>query len=1410
MSSGKHTQPLNVGIDIGSVSVNLALVTGEGEVVKDYYVRTYGKPLETTFKLLEEVESEVGRHNLTRMAFTGTGARTLAELLGTSFVNEIVAQARAEEALHPEVRTIIEIGGEDSKLIVLKPDQQTGKLAIEDFAMNTLCAAGTGSFLDQQAHRLRLSIEDEFGQLALKCQTPPRMAGRCSVFAKTDMIHLQQQATPDYDIVAGLCYALARNLKSNLAKGRDLEKPIAFQGGVAANQGVVRAFKDVLELAEGELIIPEYHASMGAIGAVLTIMDTGQDSPYPGAEAVEAVSKRTSTETHRLPPLAFHKGARNRHYSSMMRELPDGPAKKVPAYLGVDVGSISTNVVAIDEEKRLLAKSYLMTAGRPLEAVKQGLREVGELVGDKIEVKGVGTTGSGRYLTGDFVGADVVRNEITSQATASALIDSSVDTIFEIGGQDSKYISLAGGVVVDFDMNHACAAGTGSFLEEQAEKLDISIKEEFGNLALSSKNPVKLGQRCTVFMESDLLHHQQHGAGTAELVAGLAYSIVHNYLNLVVGKRRIGDNIFFQGGVAANQGVVAAFEQVTGKPVTVPPHYEVTGAIGCAVLAMEFVEQQAPGYKSKFRGFDLAERRYQLRSFECDGCPNNCEVKEVIIEGEEPLYYGSRCDKWNLKDRQKQESRVPDLFAEREHFLLADYLGDEKPPATKGRVGLPRALFYYEMLPFWRTFFQALGYEVVLSPRTNKSIISKGVEVVAAETCFPVKVMHGHVRELLTKDLDFIFLPSIINLQADFENQEKNAVCPYVQTIPYQVRAALDFPKDGPELLMLPLHFQRGLKVVTRELFPLTHNLKVSKSNIRQAVKLAACAWQSFAQKCQSRGQEILSKLTREDNAMVVISRPYNGCDRGLNLDLPKKLRDLEVLAIPIDFLSLAEVDISDDWDNMYWKYGQLILSAARQVRDNNLLNAVYISNFSCGPDSFLATFFRKVMGDKPALLLEIDEHSADAGIITRCEAFLDSVRNTSVARTPRLPVFRSPIVQGDGRVLWIPRMAEHAVVVAAAFRAHGMAAEALPPTDEESLEIGRRFTTGKECLPAVVTAGDMVKKIQEPGFDPERAAFFMPSGTGPCRFGNYNKLHRLVLEEVGHPEIPIVSPNQGKQFYQDFAHMKSDPSRLAWQGIIATDGFYKVLHATRPYELEPGATDRVFRESIERLKRAMESQGDILQAVKESAEAFARIPKDTSRRKPLIGVVGEIFVRFHLFSNNNVIRQLEALGAETDLASFGEWIFYSNWTRLRESKELRDIRSLLTNRITNAFQRHTEKRLKAPLQPLCHHLIEPPISEVLTLGNQYLDDSFEGEAILSVGKTLEFYHQHASGVVNVMPFTCMPGTVVAAMLKKLREDHGLFPIVSVAYDGQQEAGTLTRLEAFMHQAHEYQAHKRL
>ena len=542
-----------VGFDIGSVSLNSVIIDTDDNIIEDFYDFLHGRPFNVLKDRFSKILEKYPPDTLKGIAITGAGGKLATDLIGGVFINEIIAQATSTGFLYPEARTVIEIGGEDSKLIILEKDPENGHSRLVDFEMNSICAAGTGSFLDQQARRIGVSIEKEFGEMSLKSVDPPRIAGRCSVFAKSDMIHHQQIATPLHDIVAGLCFALARNFRSNVARSKEIKKPVIFSGGVAANIGMVRAFKEVLSLSDSELIISPHHASMGAIGAVYYArLNNMEMNHFHGLSRLDDYLLSTSADFASLSKLKESAAEYKKDVFS-----PKNGGKKLPVYLGLDIGSLSTNVVLIDEQHRVVARRYLPTAGKPLEAIQRGMTEIYDEVGNDVEVIGAGTTGSGRYLTGDFIGADAIRNEITAQATAAIDYDPTVDTIFEIGGQDSKYISIENGVVVDFEMNKVCAAGTGSFLEEQAEKLNINIVGEFGKMALSAENPVKLGDRCTVFMESDLNSFMQKGAHNENLVGGLAYSIVYNYLQKVVGDRKIGDKIFFQGGVTNNKAVVA-------------------------------------------------------------------------------------------------------------------------------------------------------------------------------------------------------------------------------------------------------------------------------------------------------------------------------------------------------------------------------------------------------------------------------------------------------------------------------------------------------------------------------------------------------------------------------------------------------------------------------------------------------------------------------------------------------------------------------------------------------------------------------------------------------------------------------------------------------------------------------------
>jgi len=1403
--AGDGNGAVHIGLDIGSVSVNTVVLNDAKEVLWEDYSRTQGRPLEVATRVLSDLLERFPPGTVASCSLAGTGAGQLAKVMEGTFVNEIIAQTKAVEHFYRDAKTIIEIGGEDAKLILTRLDE-AGNLIIDDFAMNSLCAAGTGSFLDQQAHRMGYTI-DEFSRLALKSETPPRIAGRCTVFAKTDMIHLQQGATPDFEIIAGLCFALARNLKSNIGKGKTVQPPVVFQGGVAANHGVRKAFEEVLGLGEGNLVVPPHYASMGAIGAALTTMENRPKAahPFQGLELLKDHLATHSPKAKRLPPLAYDEREQESGDGAYHKQsTPKKSDEPQEVFLGIDVGSISTNVVLINADRQLVAKAYLMTAGRPLEAVKEGLRIVGEQCGDSVRVAGAATTGSGRYLTGDFIGADIIRNEITAQATAAADIDPRVDTIFEIGGQDSKYISLKNGVIVDFMMNKVCAAGTGSFLEEQAEKLGMSIKGEFGQLATSAKNPVRLGERCTVFMESDLVHYQQLGCHKDDLVAGLSYSIVENYLNRVVEHRKIGDFIFYQGATAQNTGIVAAFEKTVGKPVRVPPHCDVTGAIGAALLAMK----ERTWDVSRFKGFDVSKSEYTIRSFECAKCPNRCEIRKVTVEGgERPLFYGGRCERYESKAAGTQQRELPDLFAERQRWLLETPFEEVVHRGAKhrrGDIGIPRTMFFMELAPFFITFFETLGYRVVISEQTHKRLIHKGVETIVAETCFPIKVAHGHILDLLEKGINTVFLPHVIDLKRA-PGAAFGYICPYAQTLAYTCHSSIDFKKAGARVVQPVLYFGRGYSKLLKGLKTLTKSLGLDSDSITQAAQAAWQAQERFYGRLKSRGDAILKGLEPNEKLMIVVSRPYNGFDPGINLNLPKKLRDLDTLAMPMDFLRLDEAATGNQGIlDQYWRFGQKIMAAAEIIRNHPQLFAIYITNFGCGPDSFISHFFHQSLRGKPYLEIEIDEHSADVGAITRLEAFLDSLNNAapSQLQSAGRPSPRQPGSQK--RKIFIPPMSDQAYAVAAAFRACGVEAQVLPESDEETVTVGRQFTSGKECYPCILTTGDMVKQTRQPDFDPDRSAFFMPSGTGPCRYGQYHRFHRLVLDQLGHRDVPIYAPDQSEVFYKELGMMNSDFPKLGWQGLVAVDLLEKVVRQVRPYEAERGTSDRLYDWGLGKICRTVENRGNVMGTLELIRATFDTVTLNGARPKPVVGIVGEIYTRANRFANEDAISRIEALGGEVWMSPIAEWVLYINFIAKQRSFEKRQPGTWLKNVWTDYLQRRYEHRYASVFSDNLRYLWEPPTRKLLQKAAAYLDPRFRGESVLSVGKGMDYIERRAAGLVSIMPFTCMPGTIVSALLKRLKEDNNNIPYLNLSYDGQTETNTATRLEAFMYQVHRY------
>ena len=998
---------INLGLDIGAISLKLAALGRPADravlqtlcaanpvfrltefaapdgkrlpVVLSEYRRIAGSPIQSTYDLLQEFYDGVPEKQIEGIRVTGSGARTIAKILGLYFENEFKAVARMMGAYYPRVKTVFEIGGESSKYIRLE------KGGIVDYDRSGECAAGTGSFLDQQALRMQYSVE-EVGDLVAGAAHAARIAGRCSVFAKSDMIHAQQKGYSRPEILRGLCDAVARNFKSSIVKGRKVEAPAALVGAVALNQGVTRALREAFSLGENDLFVPEAYAWCGAIGTAML--------------EAEETRKRSFVEIHRLDQHETEDRVQDTERLSMddvllLRDrvapyVPppgDGP---IPAYLGLDIGSVSTNVVAIDERGTVIHDVYLRTAGRPVEAVQQGLSEVEALWGRRLEIRGVGTTGSGRELIAEFVGADVVNDEITAHKTGAWHVSQvhtgePVDTIFEIGGQDSKFISIENGVVVDFAMNEACAAGTGSFLEEQAEKLGISIKGEFAKLALASPSPTRLGERCTVFMERDVTGWLHKGESVPNIVAGLAFSIALNYLNRVVRGRRIGKVIYFQGGTAYNDAVAAAFAGVLGKKIVVPPFNGVMGAIGMALIARQW--HAASQGRTRFRGWNLQDLQLATRDFVCKACSNLCDIKEFNIEGQKS-YWGDKCsDKFRKPSPTGRKPVIEDLFALREKWL-AEIVA--QPVKGGFRIGLPAAMSTFERYPFWHKYLSELGFECVLSPPTDPRISARGVELAVAEPCYPVQVAHGHAQALIDMGVDYILVPNILNAEAEGTAAGTAHYCPWNQTLPFVLMSAPGLEAHRGKFLAPTLHFGLGPAYIKTALAGMVQRLGVRRRASDRAVDAAYAAQRVFSDRQLEAGRRAMAVLDETgEPGLILVGRGYNIYDRAINCDIPRKLRHrYGANVIPLDFLVTGGEPI--DHENMYWISGRKILEAARLTAGRENLHLVYISNFKCGPDSYIKHFTRDAAG-APLLVLQFDGHGNDAGYMTRCEAYLDS-----------------------------------------------------------------------------------------------------------------------------------------------------------------------------------------------------------------------------------------------------------------------------------------------------------------------------------------------------------------------------------------------------------------------------------
>ncbi|MFA5367783.1 MAG: acyl-CoA dehydratase activase-related protein, partial [Dehalococcoidia bacterium] len=985
---------------------------------------------------------------------------------------------------------------------------------------------------------------------------------------------------------------------------------------------------------------------------------------------------------------------------------------------------------------------------------------------------------------------DLIRNEITAQTRAAADVDPDAD-IIEIGGQDSKLVIKRNGVVVDYQMNKACAAGTGSFIDELAEQLGVNVKNgDFARLAFQAPHTIGLGSRCAAFMGQAVASAQQEGVPIEIICASLANSIAANYLSKVVSRRKLGDKVILTGAVFYNDAVVSAFKQsLPGKTIIVPEHKEVSGAMGAALLAREMLNS-AP---SRFKGFQqVIDREYKLSTFICKGCDNNCTISRLDIEGEHATFYGSRCDKYDSATTREKQAPTP--FDEREKLLFKEY---RMGMGTGPTVGIPRALIVYDFAPLLIGFLNDLDVKVVLSNKTNKHITEQACELSYTDSCFPVKLLHGHAASL--EDVDYILYPSAIRLGLKDGDENQKYSCPLVQASPYIISEALNLED---KMLIPTLDFSMGDDDVIKNLTDVAAKMGFSRAKGRKAALAGLRSLREFEAACAEAGVRLLDEIHRnKQTGVVILARSYMSQDAGANLGIARELADLGVVPVPIDFLDLKSVNPKDYSDRPYWYYESKHISAASIVSKDPQLYGLLLTNFGCGPNSFIIKMASDIMGGKPMGQMEIDEHAAEAGLITRLEAFVDTINSYSksgkAAQSISRDVYRSVhTLDNKGQTIMLPSMCSHAWMLAAAMRAYGVKAFVLPETTQQSFQLSNSVTEGTECLPYRVTLGDFIYFLQESGhkdIDLKNVEGFMPSAFGPCRFGKYAVEQVRALKELGFdmPFRTTVSNNA----YRDLG-LGTAFERLAWRGMVAMDHLERVLWRTRPYEKTPGAADELFARYTAGIIERIEQQKDFNDLMRAAAGEAAALIDKSIPRKPLIGINGEIFLRTNKFSNCDLARECERAGLEVIISPMGEWMNYITHRHIEDGVRERQLKKTIKGYIKKIIQEKDERSVAVNVNGFLD-IKDPTIKEVLSLSGEYLSAKCGSEAVLSLGSGIEWLENPAfAGVISVMPHGCMPGGIVAAMSERLSEMHGK-PWINLTYDGTMETNNSERISNF-------------
>ncbi len=1397
-----------LGIDCGSVSLNLSLISRGSDQPLSIYLRTRGKPLQAFVQAIGQLLESIGDDMaLTGALVTGSGRELLAGAMGIQTVNEITAHAVGAHKINSSIRTIIEIGGQDSKYIRIEPSHNSGLPRIPVFRMNEICAAGTGAFLDEQAERLGIGVES-FGPIALQSNKPAPIAGRCAVFAKSDMIHQAQEGTPVSDILAGLAVALVRNYVSTLIKGDRPVPLVSLQGGVMSNQAVVHAFRESLGLAPEHILVPPHFNTLGALGCA----ELASKRPLRLGLTLRTLMRLAQEAMKNPPARSFFKPLTRTSRSIPFQTTPVTRRNswRRPVIMGLDVGSVSAKGVMIDADGCLLSEDYRLSMSRPLDAVSEVLTS---LTANGLRPDVISVTGSGRTLVGRLLESDLIVNEISAQSRCALQHDPDVDTVVEIGGQDSKWIAFENGQMVDFEMNRVCAAGTGSFLMAQSHRLDLEMGPVFSDAAFAAKKPADLGNRCTVFMESDLIHHQNNGASSNDLAAGVCISIVQNYIERVANNKGLGSKVLFMGGVAATPAVKAAFEQYTGKGFDVPPFFRVSGALGAALLALDRIERGDIEPRSREK-IEFSPEKIKRDQFTCEGCANKCRVIRYKLQ-ERIIFNGGLCDRWETEGRSAASGPEANPFTLRTRLLEQNDVVDEHAERHWAMIRSPQ---YYEYFPFWKAFLGELGISLVVAPRPDRKQFETGLNSLRVETCLPIKVMAGQINSLVDSGLSTLFHPAILSEPPFHTGEKPLEYCPYIQASSQFFKGVFDIEWIEPTIngRIDPDSFKK-------EHIRFATGLGFSHATAVAAYERGINGLREFESKLSQEGEEFLASLNEGESALIVLGKPYHTSESFLNMNLGSLLHRLGIKAIPADLYPVAPNNLSP----VTWKYQARMIQVAREMADDPRLFPIFTGFFGCGPDSFTLRHIRDALSSKPPLVLEMDEHSSRAGLITRIEAFWDrTLMNRSKQQTRSVKSFPAeshdhcvptkntdqPDAKGNdtrkprAETIYLPYWGDHVYAFAAAAISVGLEAKTLPPPDEESERLGRPHMVGGECHPFVLVLGDYLKLAKTLPEDSVKKSRFYMLNPDACRLAQFPVYMEKIRRRLGLSLAVIQDIKLGLEEFQisPIGHQKI-LLRL-WEGLNAYDLLCRLFFKIRPQVKDQSALERVYDTCRSKLFESLKN-GRIREGLEEALHELYLFPLDDETQRPIIVVTGDYYTRVVPFANNDVFREIEAIGGcvlcpptlsdSFKLGTLRDFVWSLLSGRSKDAACHGLLYTLMTILELNLRGSKTARRvIKSPMDLM-------GIGMWRTVTN-HAHTKLPAGITAPIATTLKDLDSGADGVLNLMTLNCSYGTVVTAALIRALKTRPEIPMLTLVYDGLKKTNEKTRIEAFMEQAHDH------